>query len=463
MSPTGAPGSIDIKSEVDAMMASHLSAFESSTMAHLDSIVSTSAERLEHFEAVSSTRVAALESAATVFESWRPRIESSGDGVQSSVDSLKCEITKISKLWDREAKDHSSVKPGILGGHGSASARPSARVHADGPNGHRVDFTPREPEFGHVYVQTQLPANGKPEPDPPKFARWFGSPHDTTAGTNPGHGWGSGGSLGHLPKMHFPKFNGDNPKLWISRYEDYFDMYSVDPAVWIRVASMHFTDAAARWLQSIERRIKSLSWNDFVKLLLERFRRDHHELLIRQLFHIKQTSSVIDYIDRFTSLVDQLHAYESRTDPLYYTMRFVDGLRDDLKASIIVQRRGNLDTACVLAQLQEEVAPQPWKKEQKLPESSVPASKPTYKPYHPLPLPPRVDKSLQEVPYEPKKTLDTSRGRTTDDKLAALRAYRRAHGQCEKCAEKWTRGCGIYGYLFSGTFLYFGPPHTEIV
>jgi hypothetical protein len=31
----------------------------------------------------------------------------------------------------------------------------------------------------------------------------------------------------HIPKMNFPPFDGENPKLWLGRCLDYFDMYSV--------------------------------------------------------------------------------------------------------------------------------------------------------------------------------------------------------------------------------------------
>lgn len=46
--------------------------------------------------------------------------------------------------------------------------------------------------------------------------------------------------------------------------------------------------------------------------------------------------------------------YEHTTDPLYYTLRFIDGLCDDIKFVIVVQRPSDLDTVCALALLQEE-------------------------------------------------------------------------------------------------------------
>lgn len=100
--------------------------------------------------------------------------------------------------------------------------------------------------------------------------------------------------------------------------------------------------------------MSSLSWRRFCQAVHERFGREQHELVIRKLFHIRQTSSVQDYVDRFCELVDVLVTYEHTTDPLYYTMKFIDELCDDIKSVILVQRPSILDTACALALLQEE-------------------------------------------------------------------------------------------------------------
>lgn len=101
--------------------------------------------------------------------------------------------------------------------------------------------------------------------------------------------------------MSFPQFDDDNPQLWISRSQTYFEMYSVDPSVWVKVSSMHCTGAEARWLQSIQCRLATLAWPALCTLIHERFSRDQHELLIRQLFHIEQTSTVSDYVERLSN------------------------------------------------------------------------------------------------------------------------------------------------------------------
>jgi hypothetical protein len=131
-------------------------------------------------------------------------------------------------------------------------------------------------------------------------------------------------------------------------------MYAKEEIVWVRVATMYFEGVAGRWLQSIEPRLPSLCWNQFCQLVHDFFGREQHELVIRKLFHIKQTSIVHDFVDSFSKLVDLLVAYEHNTNPIYYTMRFIDDLCDDIKSVILVQRPSNLDTACALALLQEE-------------------------------------------------------------------------------------------------------------
>ena len=91
-----------------------------------------------------------------------------------------------------------------------------------------------------------------------------------------------------------------------------------------------------RWLQSIEHLLKDLNWSSFCALIHERFSRDQHELLLHQLCNIRQTSTVVEYVDRFTELIDQLKAYNPNPDKLYLITRFINGLRDDIRSVILV-------------------------------------------------------------------------------------------------------------------------------
>jgi hypothetical protein len=131
-------------------------------------------------------------------------------------------------------------------------------------------------------------------------------------------------------------------------------MYGIDPEVWVRVATMHFEGPAAWWLQSINHRVHVGSWKELCSWIHDRFSRDQHESLIRQLFHIRQLGAIQVYIDKFSELVDQLVAYEHSSNFLYYTTCFVIKLKDDVKSVVLVQRPADLNTAYTLALLQEE-------------------------------------------------------------------------------------------------------------
>jgi len=196
--------------------------------------------------------------------------------------------------------------------------------------------------------------------------------------------------------MLFLQFDGDNPKLWLPRARSHFEMYSVHPAIWVRVATHHFTHAAARWLQSVESEVQNISWESFSNLIHERFSRDQHELLLRQLFHIKHTSTVSDYIEKFTDLFEQLKAYNPNPDKLYFTTRFVDGLREDVRSVVMVTRPQNLNTACTLGLLQEEALDEGIHKEFKCSEASLFARTATIKGALPLPLPPRRPQAVPD-------------------------------------------------------------------
>jgi hypothetical protein len=98
----------------------------------------------------------------------------------------------------------------------------------------------------------------------------------------------------------------------------------------------------------VNHRIHIATWSKLCSWIHNHFGRDQHESLIQQLFHIRQSSSVQEYIEQFTELNDQLIAYDPAADQHYYAIHFVDGFKDEIKFVIMVQRHVDLDTACML-------------------------------------------------------------------------------------------------------------------
>jgi hypothetical protein len=114
--------------------------------------------------------------------------------------------------------------------------------------------------------------------------------------------------------------------------------------------------------------------------------------------------------------VDQLAAYNTHTDPLYYTLRFIDGLREDIRSIVLVQRPQDLDTACVLAALQEEVGESYKRREHKKLDAPY-SSRSSFRNPLPLPTPPLRDKQLTVPSADDKRPSETARfGSTSDTK-----------------------------------------------
>lgn len=156
--------------------------------------------------------------------------------------------------------------------------------------------------------------------------------------------------------------------------------------------------------------------------------------MLCQLFHIKHTTTVSKYIEKFTDLFEQLKAYNANPDKLYFTTRFIDGLREDIRSVVMVAHPQDLDSACTLALLQEELLDQG---KFKCSEASPFARTATIKGALPLPPPPRR-------PPAPPEAVDDKRAApkpmTIDDKLSTLLSYRQARGLCIRCGDKWAPG-----------------------
>lgn len=151
-------------------------------------------------------------------------------------------------------------------------------------------------------------------------------------------------------------------------------------------------------------------------------------MLIRQFYTVRQTSSVANYIEKFELSINHLSSYSDKIHPFYFLTHFVEGLRKDIRAVVVVQRPPGLDTACALALLQEEVADGVFSA---LPRPPEPAPRAVF----PIPPPP----SRLVPPTSPSDWRNPEATRANNTKINALRDYRHARGLCFKCGEHWVR------------------------
>ncbi|CAD6206729.1 unnamed protein product [Miscanthus lutarioriparius] len=404
---------------------------------------------------------------AVAFEKVSADPEARRPGVDAVLGDIHKDVPKLVQTLDRQVFDDSSHRSVVLHSPPAATALAQATgLHATPPSGHRVDLTPRDAGSGVVTTWTHVPANGmlpehhshhfvpdfrpppaifhpRPAPDPvhhppshlyhplhypiPIFSTDHSIPSITLL------------TLSSTAKLPFPTFDGVNPKRWRSLCEKYFLTCVVDPSIWISLVEHYMEGPAAIWYQSIAPQLPSATWESFCQMLHERFDRDQHEHLLRQMFSIRQHTSVSAYVTAFSQLVDQLISYSPRADPLFYTQCFIDGLRSDIRAVILVQRPQTFDAVVRLALLQEEVATAPNLRVQRGGDWStavqprLPAAAAS-----PLPLPqppPRADKAVAPIAA----ASVGANVQTTTQTMAAVKAYRRALGLCFKCNAKWSK------------------------
>ncbi|XP_071683141.1 uncharacterized protein [Lolium perenne] len=188
----------------------------------------------------------------------------------------------------------------------------------------------------------------------------------------------------------------------------------------------------ATWLESFLTKSPHAGWDELVRGMMARFMRNQHTILLRRFYHITQTATVEDYVQRFSDLVDQLSAYEPHPESIRNMTRFLDGLKPAVRVLVAIQQPEDLDTAFTLALLYEELGEgtNPFAANSPPRQGTGRTLPHTYPP--PPPPPAKwVSKSVEE-----KKQIEATRG-SSDDKWSNLKAYRRAKGLCFICGEKW--------------------------
>jgi hypothetical protein len=51
-----------------------------------------------------------------------------------------------------------------------------------------------------------------------------------------------------LPKMSFPKFYGENPRIWLDKCADYFQIFNIPESMYTTTTSLHLEDNATKWM-----------------------------------------------------------------------------------------------------------------------------------------------------------------------------------------------------------------------
>lgn len=163
------------------------------------------------------------------------------------------------------------------------------------------------------------------------------------------------GFHGGNARVDCPQFEGENPRAWKMKCETYFRVSGISPDVWVGVAALQFSGSALVWLQSTNAHVELMGWNDFSEAVCAKFGREEFQSLIRQFKRLRQEGTVLSYAEKFNELMHQLYAHHPSWNSVFFITEFLDGLKPEVRAAVILHRPNDLDTAVDLACLQEEV------------------------------------------------------------------------------------------------------------
>ncbi|XP_071680355.1 uncharacterized protein [Lolium perenne] len=376
-------------------------------------------------------KVASLEEVKPVLVDlalWKPRVDLTVGALQTDLGELRQSIDRlvINSAPPAPTAPAGAAPPPPPAGERRADLR-TGDDERHGPAGRRVDIFTRGSVMGPHPQST--PAKGTLPCHTPESSSSVGFRDRDRE------------RFGKTPRVDCPGFNGEGPLEWKIKCESYFRVCRVDQDLWIDTAVVYFTGEAALWLQWTNAHGVARDWDDFVSMVCAKFGRREFEQLLRQFSRLRQMGTVAEYAVQFNTAMNCLLAHHRSWDPLYFVTQFVDGLRADIRVVVMVQQPKDLDSAVSLALLQEE-AMELTREATRVSSGHGPFPKAQTRTALPLPPPPVGRPPGLATPssrVEDKRGVASNQMPSTDDKVRALRAYRRARGECFDCGEKWGR------------------------
>lgn len=125
-------------------------------------------------------------------------------------------------------------------------------------------------------------------------------------------------SLPHhtLPEMVFPNFDGNNPKVWLTKCRNYFNIYTIPEHLWVQAASMHLEGNAAKWSEAYKLNHPVVSWQSFCDTIQTKFGGDDYRNAINGLLTLRQTGTV-EYTTEFQAIQCDIAMHGGQLDDLF--------------------------------------------------------------------------------------------------------------------------------------------------
>ncbi|CAL5378579.1 unnamed protein product [Camellia sinensis] len=150
-------------------------------------------------------------------------------------------------------------------------------------------------------------------------------------------------------RIDFPRFFGEDATGWLYKCERFFDYNSVESANKVKLATLHLEDKALQWYQWFEKCHRLINWDLFKQGIISRFGPNSYEDAMGDLTKLKQTTTVKEYQEQFEILANRT----CELPEVFFISCFISGLREDIKAGVLMFRPTTIVQAIGLAKMQE--------------------------------------------------------------------------------------------------------------
>ncbi|XP_026442759.1 uncharacterized protein LOC113342415 [Papaver somniferum] len=165
---------------------------------------------------------------------------------------------------------------------------------------------------------------------------------------------GTQNQLHRVPKLDFPRFDGDNPRGWIQKYECFFWLHNIDESRRVDIAAIYLDGKADKWFLNFQVGQTRITWFEFAHGICIRFENPMEENFIGSFNKLVQINFVEEYFEEFESLKALMLANNPSLTKHYFIMSFISGLKEELRNSVAMFYPKSLATTFSLARMEEQ-------------------------------------------------------------------------------------------------------------
>ncbi|GJZ88094.1 transposon ty3-G gag-pol polyprotein [Tanacetum coccineum] len=159
-----------------------------------------------------------------------------------------------------------------------------------------------------------------------------------------------GGNPKPYLKLHFPRFGGEDPRGWLYQAQQYFEFQRVEVEDQVQLASFHLDGIALQWHRWITKFRGPMTWAEFSKALLGRFRPTDYEDPAEALSRLKQVTTMALYQEAFEKISHQVDGLPE----VFLVGCFIGGLKEEIRLEVKLKKPRSLTDAIGMALLVEE-------------------------------------------------------------------------------------------------------------